>query len=85
MSIGIVFRPMILLLAWLLVVCVVYFRQSDSLFEYVAFLYQHHGSFSLWHPYAVKAVVGFVTAVWIAWLGMRCGEWVLERSVRGWR
>src|SRR5437870_7262607 len=74
---------MILLLAWLLVVCAVYFRQSDSLFEYVSFLFQHHGSFSLWHAYSLKALGALAIAVWIAWLGVKCGGWVLRKIAPG--
>ena len=70
---------MILLLAWLLAVCAVYFRQSDSLFEYVFFLFQHHGSFTLWHAYSLKALGAVAVAVWVAWVATKCGKRLLNK------
>ena len=72
---------MIVLLAWLLIVLFFYFKQSEPMFEYVAFLAKNHGTFSLWHAYALKALGAFALAVWIVWVGTQYGRRLLARIV----
>src|SRR5262249_29329916 len=68
---------MIVLLAWLLIILFFYFKQSESMFEYVAFLGRHHGTFSLWHAYVLKALGALALSVWIIWVGTQYGRRLL--------
>ena len=72
---------MIPLLIWFLVVFFFYFRQRNSLFEYLSYLIQSHGSFSLWHAYSLKALIALGLAVWIAWSTVKCGGYLLSRLI----
>ncbi|HYR90209.1 MAG TPA: glycosyltransferase family 39 protein [Terriglobia bacterium] len=70
---------MIPLLIWFLVVFFFYFRQRNPLLEYLSYLIQNHGSFSLRHAYSLKALGALGLAVWMAWTTVKCGGYLLSR------
>ena len=68
-----------LLLAWFLIVLFFYFKHANLLFEYVSFLFQHRGHFSLWHMYSLKALGSLALAAWIVWAAIQYGARLLAR------